>query len=83
MRFISDRELANRSGAVIAAVSAGESFTVTYNGTPVAVLSPITENPVDLRSSRPAVAHGGFTAMTRARNASATSAVLDVLHAER
>ena len=40
-RTITQRELRNDSGAVLRAVQAGESITVTRNGTPVAELRPV------------------------------------------
>lgn len=40
-RTITQRELRNDSGAVLRAVQAGETLTVTRNGTPVAELRPI------------------------------------------
>lgn len=40
-RTISQRELRNESGEVMRAVEAGESFVVTRNGVPLAVLSPL------------------------------------------
>jgi prevent-host-death family protein len=41
MRTITQRELRNDSGAVLRAVQAGETVTVTRNGTPVAELRPV------------------------------------------
>ena len=41
MRAISQRELRNDSGAVLREVQAGETVTVTRNGTPVAELRPL------------------------------------------
>jgi len=40
-REINQRELRNNSGAVLRAVQAGETITVTNNGMPVAELSPL------------------------------------------
>lgn len=40
-RAITQRELRNDSGAVLRAVQAGETLTITRNGTPVAELRPI------------------------------------------
>lgn len=42
MRTIQQRDLRNDSGKVLAAVEAGESFTITRNGKPVAELKPLT-----------------------------------------
>jgi prevent-host-death family protein len=40
-RTITQRELRNDRGAVLRAVQAGETLTVTRNGTPVAELRPV------------------------------------------
>lgn len=47
MKRISQREFRNDSAAVMRQVAQGSSFRVTNRGTPVAVLSPITERIVD------------------------------------
>ncbi|MGO1227428.1 MAG: type II toxin-antitoxin system Phd/YefM family antitoxin [Brachybacterium sp.] len=47
MKTISQRELRNDSAAVLRQVTQGESFRVTTRGTPVAVVSPISEQPLD------------------------------------
>jgi len=41
-RIISQRELRNDSAAVLRDVQAGQTITVTRNGTPVAELSPVS-----------------------------------------
>ncbi|WP_109523199.1 MULTISPECIES: type II toxin-antitoxin system Phd/YefM family antitoxin [Nocardia] len=41
MRTIQQRDLRNDSGKVLAAVEAGESFTITRNGKAVAELRPL------------------------------------------
>ncbi len=41
-RRITQRELRNDSGAVLRDVQAGETVTVTRNGTPIAELRPIS-----------------------------------------
>ena len=43
MKTIQQRDLRNDSGKVLAAVEAGESFTITRNGKPVAELKPLTK----------------------------------------
>ena len=43
MREISQRELRNQSGDVLRRVAAGESFVVTNNGVPTALLTPVRE----------------------------------------
>ena len=47
MKSISQRELRNDSAAVLRKVAQGESFRVTTRGNPVAMVSPITERPLD------------------------------------
>jgi prevent-host-death family protein len=42
-RTITQRELRNESGRILRAAEHGEAFIVTRNGTPVARLTPITE----------------------------------------
>ncbi|MCX6433035.1 MAG: type II toxin-antitoxin system prevent-host-death family antitoxin [Actinobacteria bacterium] len=44
-RTISHRELRNNSGEILRAVAAGESFTITNNGQPVAELVPTAVDP--------------------------------------
>ena len=44
VREISQRELRNQSGDVLRRVAAGESFVVTNNGTPAALLTPVRES---------------------------------------
>ncbi|MFT4295799.1 MAG: type II toxin-antitoxin system prevent-host-death family antitoxin [Micropruina sp.] len=40
METITHREMRNRSGEILRRVEAGESFTVSNNGRPVAVIGP-------------------------------------------
>ncbi len=56
MRTISQRELRNDNAGIIRAVEAGESFVVTKNGTPVALVHPIDDATTGygLPLSRPA-----------------------------
>ena len=48
-RTITQRELRNDSGQIMRALDAGESFTVTRNGVPVAELSPIRRRTFTLK----------------------------------
>jgi len=41
-KIIAQRELRNQNANVITAVTAGETFVITRNGTPVAELRPVT-----------------------------------------
>ncbi|HMR50026.1 MAG TPA: type II toxin-antitoxin system prevent-host-death family antitoxin [Arachnia sp.] len=52
MKTISQREMRNDSGAVLRAVDAGESFTVTRRGAPVARIVPIDQEQRGYRAPR-------------------------------
>lgn len=52
MKSISQRELRNDSAAVLRKVAQGESFRVTTRGNPVAMVSPITEQPLEALTLR-------------------------------
>ncbi|MGH2702487.1 MAG: type II toxin-antitoxin system Phd/YefM family antitoxin [Actinomycetota bacterium] len=41
MKIIPQRELRNQSGEVLRAAEAGEQFTITVDGRPVAILGPL------------------------------------------
>lgn len=41
METVTHREMRNRSGEILRRVEAGESFRVTNNGNPVAVIGPV------------------------------------------
>jgi len=57
-RSIPHRELRNNSSEILRAVEAGESFTVTNHGRPVAKLVPI-EDELPPLNFRPALTRGG------------------------
>ncbi|MDF1488360.1 type II toxin-antitoxin system Phd/YefM family antitoxin [Tessaracoccus caeni] len=52
MKTISQREMRNDCGAVLREVEAGESFTVTRRGVPVARLVPLDREPRGYRAPR-------------------------------
>lgn len=58
-RSIPHRELRNNSSEILRAVEAGESFTVTNHGRPVARLVPI-EDELPPLNFRPALTRGGI-----------------------
>lgn len=58
-RSIPHRELRNNSSEILRAVEAGESFTVTNHGRPVAKLVPIADELPPL-NFRPALTRGGI-----------------------
>lgn len=83
MKTVSHRELRNSSGAVLKSVAAGESYTVTNNGTPVARLIPPSAPAIDLRCTRRAKIHGGFSELTRYRIAETVDDALTDLRGDR
>lgn len=83
MKTVSHRELRNSSGAVLKSVAAGESYTVTNDGTPVARLIPPSAPAIDLRCTRRATIHGGFGELTRYRIAETVEDALTDLRRDR
>lgn len=81
VRTISQRELRNDNADVIREVEAGESFTVTRRGVPVARLLPLGPGP-DLERVRPA-ARRLWSERVRPAAAVRTGEVLDDLRADR
>lgn len=80
---VSHRELRNRSGEVLHAVEAGESYTVTSRGKPVARLVPISEAAPDLPLHRPAAARGGFSRLIRHSISAPSAETIEDLRGER
>lgn len=80
---LTHRDLRNRSGEVLHAVEAGETYTVTNHGKPVARLVPITDSASDLPLRRPAAIHGGFSQMTRHAISTPSGATIDELRGDR
>jgi prevent-host-death family protein len=80
---VSHRELRNRSGEVLRAVEAGESFTITNGGVAVARLVPVSDPTPDLRCVRPARRRGGFSDLPRVAVDETVQATLDALRDER
>ena len=81
MRTISQRELRNDNAEVIREVEAGESFTVTRRGVPVARLSPLGPGS-DLECVRPGTRRL-WSERVRPAGAVSTAQVLDDLRGER
>jgi prevent-host-death family protein len=81
VRSISQRELRNDNAEIIRAVEAGESFTVTKRGVPVAQVTPVRGS--DLRRVRAAVPGHDVTALPRCRAARAMAEHLDDLRGDR
>jgi prevent-host-death family protein len=80
---VSHRELRNRSGEVLRAVEAGESFTITNGGVPVARLVPVSDPTPDLRCVRPVRRRGGFSELPRVAIDETVQPALDALRDER
>lgn len=80
---VTHRDLRNRSGEVLHAVEAGETYTVTSRGKPVARQVPITEATPDLPLHRPAARHGGFSQLVRHSIATPAAETLDDLRGDR
>lgn len=80
---VTHRDLRNRSGEVLHAVEAGETYTVTSRGRPVARLVPITDANPDLPLRRPAVIRGGFAQLLRHSVADPSAETIDDLRGER
>ena len=85
MRTISQRELRNDNAAVMRAVEAGESFLVTRNGAPVAVVKPVSEAELGtgLPFARQARRAADFRAWPRVASTVESAEILDDLRAER
>jgi len=82
VRTISQRELRNDNAEVIRGVEAGESYTVTRRGVPVARLVPLGTDP-DLRCGRPATKRPTYRGRPRVRLQAPTSELVEDLRGER
>jgi prevent-host-death family protein len=83
METVSHRDLVARSGEVLRAVEAGESFTITNGGLPVARLVPMSDPAPDLRCVRPARRRGRFSEIPRVALDGSTQRGLDAVRDER
>jgi len=83
MESISHRELRNESGRILKAVAAGESFTITNNGEPVAQLIPIDHPRPGAPVSRPRRRKGGFSELPRYRVDETIQEMIDDLRGDR
>lgn len=85
VKTISQRELRNDNAAVIRGVEAGESYTVTKNGTPVARLVPLTTDGVEesLPLDRPATTRLDYRALPRAKAEVTSEELLADLRGDR
>lgn len=82
MKTISQRELRNDNAEVVRAVEAGETFTVTRRGVPVAELGPVGHER-EVRPARPATRRLTFSQLRRVPSEVSTAEVLDDLRGDR
>ena len=82
MRTISQRELRNDNAEVIRAVEAGESFLVTKNGTPVAVVKPAEDVDAGLPLGRAARRRVDFREWPRIVSATTSEQIVSNLRDE-
>lgn len=82
---LSQRELRNESGRVLRAVSQGQSFVLTNNGTPVGKIVPLDAAAPALRIGRPVKRHGGWASLRIERKGTEHSVaeLIDDLREER
>jgi prevent-host-death family protein len=81
VRSISQRELRNDNAEIIRAVEAGESFTVTRRGVPVARLTPVPAS--DLRRIKPAAPGWDATSLPRVAASQPMAEHLEDLRGDR
>lgn len=82
MKRISQRQLRNENAAIMSAVEAGEVYTVTRRGIPVARLGPVNVES-DLRCVRPATSRPVFARLPRVASEVSTEEILADLRGER
>ena len=85
MQTIMHRELRNNSAAILHRVQAGETFEITNNGEPVAILSPISRDRLSIFRQQGAVRQAtrvDFKTLKRTADVS-SQAVLDDLRGKQ
>ncbi len=50
MRIVTAKQLKQKTGEIIKMVRAGERFTLTYRGKPVAIIQPVSEHSREMQS---------------------------------
>ena len=82
---ISQRELRNDSARIMREVKAGQGFTVTVNGEPVARLAPLEERQTRMPITRPATRVGGWSELpiSRVTEGASVQEMLDDLRSDR
>lgn len=80
-RTIVHRELRNNSSGILREVQAGETFTITDHGEPIAVLLPVAAaSAIPLKRS---TASGRFAEIEGVSSTRSSAAILDDLRGER
>jgi prevent-host-death family protein len=82
VRTVSQRELRNDNAEIIRGVEAGETFTVTRRGVPVALVVPLPAAN-DLRCDRPAKRRPTYADRLRVPTARPTTALVEELRGDR
>lgn len=82
-RTIAHRELRNNSSAILRAVEAGEVFTITNHGRPVAVITPVGEEKLPPLASTPPRRDVDFTKIERVTLGRPSQEVLDEQREDR
>ncbi|MHA6669321.1 type II toxin-antitoxin system Phd/YefM family antitoxin [Homoserinimonas sp. A447] len=82
-RTIAHRELRNNSSAILRDVQAGETITITNHGEPVAVLSPVTDQPMPNVRVKRATIKGRFSEIESRTSKLPSAEILEELRAER
>lgn len=80
-RTIPHRELRNNSSEILRAVQAGESFTVTNHGRPIAKLVPV-EDALPPLGVRPALTRGAVEGVRRVEADASIQETLDDMRGE-
>lgn len=81
-RTIAHRELRNNSSAILREVQAGETFTITNHGEPIAVLQPVGAG-ASVVPVKHSTARGRFSDIEGVRSDVSSADILDELRGER
>lgn len=81
-KTIAHRELRNNSSAILREVKAGETFTITNHGEPIAVLQPFGAT-APIAPLKHSTARGRFSELQGVHSDVSSAEILDELRAER
>ena len=81
-KTIAHRELRNNSSAILREVKAGESFTITNHGEPIAVLHPVGAE-ASVTPLKHSTARGRFSEIEGMHSDVSSADILNELRAER